>query len=364
MSAPTEAAVWAALADFQDPETGRDARQQGQLRDVVVEADRVGVTLALTTHSSPLKDDVRREVEELLRSKFPGVPNVDVKLAVHDRPPQPLGEIGLTAKTVIAVGSGKGGVGKSTIAASLAYGLLRSGAKVGLMDADIYGPSVPQLLGLPTGEQPGIVMKGERRCIVPKLLEGMPVMSMGFLVPPGEAVVWRGPMLHGAINQMLRDTDWGPLDYLIIDMPPGTGDIALSLSQILPLTGAVIVCTPQDVALLDAVKAIAMFRKVNIPILGMVENMSYFLCPDNGKRYDIFGTGGAKKKAAELDVPFLGEVPINIQVRVNGDEGKIAGNYANVDAAPFFETIVRSVVKRISQSNRQAKPLPSLSVLK
>lgn len=359
MSAPTADAVLAALADFQDPETGRNAGQQGQFRDVVAAADRVGVTVALTTHSAPLKDDVRREVEQLLRSKFPDVPNVEVKFAEHDRPPLPIGEIGLMAKSVIAVGSGKGGVGKSTIAASLAYGLHRAGAKVGLLDADVYGPSVPHLLGL--SGRPEI---NDRKKIIPARLEGMPVMSMGFLVPPGEAVVWRGPMLHGAIHQMLRDTDWGPLDYLIIDMPPGTGDIALSLSQILPLTGSVIVCTPQDVALLDAVKAIAMFRKVNIPILGMVENMSYFLCPDNGKRYDIFGTGGAKKKAAELDVPFLGEVPINIQVRINGDEGKIAGNYANVDAAPFFESIVRAVVKRISNANRVAKPLPSLSVLK
>lgn len=359
MPAPSENDVWAALAGFQDPETGRDAKQQGQLRDVVVGPDRIGVTLALTTHSAPLKDDTRREVEGLLRNKFPGVPNVEVKLAVHDRPAQPLGEIGLMAKSVIAVGSGKGGVGKSTIAASLAYGLHRSGAKVGLMDADVYGPSVPHLLGL--SGRPEI---NERKKINPAVLDGMRVMSMGFLVPPGEAVVWRGPMLHGAIHQMLRDTDWGPLDYLIIDMPPGTGDIALSLSQILPLTGSVIVCTPQDVALLDAVKAIAMFRKVNIPILGMVENMSYFLCPDNGKRYDIFGTGGAKRKAAELDVPFLGEVPINIQVRINGDEGKIAGNYANVDAAPYFEEIVRAVVKRLSQAARVAKPLPSLSVLK
>jgi ATP-binding protein involved in chromosome partitioning len=361
---PSESDVWAALAGFQDPETGRDAKQQGQLRDAVATPDRVGVTLALSTHSAPLKDDVRREVEQLLRSKFPGVPNVEVKLAEFDRPPQPIGEIGLMAKSVIAVGSGKGGVGKSTIAASLAYGLHRSGAKVGLLDADVYGPSVPQLLGLPAGEQPEIVMKGERRCIVPKRLEGMPVMSMGFLVKPGDAIVWRGPMLHGAIHQMLRDTDWGALDYLIIDMPPGTGDIALSLSQILPLTGAVIVCTPQDVALLDAVKAIAMFRKVNIPILGMVENMSYFLCPDNGKRYDIFGTGGAKKKAAELDVPFLGEVPINIQVRINGDEGAIGGNYANVEAAPFFEAITRAVTKRLSNIARVAKPLPSLNVLR
>jgi ATP-binding protein involved in chromosome partitioning len=183
-------------------------------------------------------------------------------------------------------------------------------------------------------------------------------------VAPGEAVVWRGPMLHGAITQMLRDTDWGPLDYLIIDMPPGTGDIALTLSQILPLTGAVVVCTPQDVALLDAVKAITMFRKVNIPVLGMVENMSYFLCPDNGKRYDIFGSGGARRKAQELDVPFLGEVPINIQILVNGDEGKIAGNYSNVEAAPYFEGIVKTLIRQISRTAKVAKPLPTLSVLK
>ena len=156
-------------------------------------------------------------------------------------------------------------------------------------------------------------------------------MSMGFLVPPGEAVVWRGPMLHGAITQFLRDTDWGDLDYLIIDMPPGTGDIALTLSQMLPLTGAVVVCTPQDVALLDAVKAIAMFRKVNIPVLGMVENMSGFVCPDCGKRYDIFGSGGARRKAEELDVPFLGEVPINMQIRDSGDAGTDAGQLRRQD---------------------------------
>ena len=178
-------------------------------------------------------------------------------------------------------------MGKSTIAASIALGLARAGSKTGILDADVYGPSVPHLLGL--AGRPEI----EDGKILPmKLAIGggeMPVMSMGFLVPPGEAVVWRGPMLHGAITQMLRDTLWGPLDYLVIDMPPGTGDIALTLSQVLPLSGAVIVCTPQDVALIDATKAIAMFRKVNIPLLGMVENMSFFSCPDTGKRYDIFG---------------------------------------------------------------------------
>jgi ATP-binding protein involved in chromosome partitioning len=225
------------------------------------------------------------------------------------------------------------------------------------MDADVYGPSIPHLLGL---NQKAEAVERKIRAVE---IDGMKVMSMGFFVPPGEAVVWRGPMLHGAITQFLRDTLWGDLDYLIIDMPPGTGDIALTLSQLLPLTGAVVVCTPQDVALLDAVKAIAMFRKVNIPILGMVENMSYFLCPDNGKRYDIFGSGGAKKKALEMDMPFLGDVPINIQIRINGDEGRLAGNFSDPQAAPFFERICYNLVKGLSESRRENPPLPTLSVL-
>ena len=199
------------------------------------------------------------------------------------------------------------------------------------MDADVYGPSIPHLLGL-DGRPDGRRGQSCSRSTA----DGMPVMSMGFLVPPGEAVVWRGPMLHGAITQFLRDTAWGDLDYLIIDMPPGTGDIALTLSQALPLTGAVVVCTPQDVALLDAVKAIAMFRKVSIPILGIVENMSYFLCPDNGKRYDIFGSGGARAKAEELSVPFLGEVPIQIPIRERGDAGETTGNLADAAERPVL----------------------------
>jgi ATP-binding protein involved in chromosome partitioning len=197
----------------------------------------------------------------------------------------------------------------------------------------------------------------------PVLKDSLRVMSMGFLVPPGEAVVWRGPMLHGAITQFLRDTDWGPLDYLIIDMPPGTGDIALTLSQLLPLTGAVVVCTPQDVALLDAVKAIAMFRKVNIPLLGMVENMSYFLCPSCDKRYDIFGSGGAQRRAGELDVPFLGEVPIQIGIRERGDDGNTAGNFDDAATARFFTDICYRLVREISRSRKAEPPLPSLTVL-
>ena len=349
--------VRAALDDFKDPETGRGVAQLGQVRDIDVSGGKLSLTLALTSHSAPLWEETRAECVAFLRQRFPALSAVDVRLAVHDRPPQKLGEIGLTAKTVIAVGSGKGGVGKSTMAASIAYGLKRAGCQVGLMDADVFGPSIPHLIGV--NRRPEIV---ENR-IQPIEMDGLKVMSMGFLVPAGEAVIWRGPMLHGAVTQFLRDTAWGDLDYLIIDMPPGTGDVPLSLSQLLPLTGAVVVCTPQDVALLDAVKAIAMFRKVNIPVLGMIENMSYFLCPGCDKRYDIFGSGGAQRRAAELAIPFLGDVPINIQIRVNGDEGKIAGNFAAEAGAKFFESICHRLAKNLAESHRQAPPLPKLSVL-
>jgi ATP-binding protein involved in chromosome partitioning len=355
---PQLADVQAALADFKDPETGRSASQLGQIRDVKLAGDTLSLTLALTTWAAPLWQETKAELEHQLASRFPALRAVNVDLAVHERRPEKLGEIGLAAKSVIAIGSGKGGVGKSTIATTLAYGLKRAGCQVGLMDADVYGPSVPHLIGV--NYRPEV----QNNRIAPVMADGLKVMSMGFLVPAGEAVVWRGPMLHGAITQFLRDTDWGELDYLVIDMPPGTGDIALTLSQLLPLTGAVEVCTPQDVALLDAVKAIAMFRKVNIPLLGMVENMSYFLCPDNGKRYDIFGSGGAKKRAAELDVPFLGEVPINMQIRINGDAGTTARNFDDEAAAPYFESICHTLVKNIAASRKEAPPLPTLSILK
>jgi ATP-binding protein involved in chromosome partitioning len=356
---PTAAEVLAALSEIQDPETGRNAVQQGQLRDVTATGEAIGVTLALTTHSAPLRASAREEVEQTLRKKYPSY-KIEVRDAIHERPPVPLGQFGLMAKTVIAVGSGKGGVGKSTMAAGIAYGLHRAGCKVGLLDADVYGPSVPQLLGL-NGSKMEPEEDGRFKALE---LDGMKVQSIGFGVAPGQPIVWRGPMLHGAISQMLGKTNWGPLDYLIIDMPPGTGDIALSLSQVLPLSGAVIVCTPQDVALIDAVRAVAMFKLVNIPVLGMIENMSYFLCPDNGKRYDIFGHGGAKAKAEELNLPFLGEVPINIQIRLNGDEGKLAGNFTNVETEPFFQAITAKLARQLSNSAKVTKPLPSLSILK
>jgi ATP-binding protein involved in chromosome partitioning len=358
MPAPSLSDVEKVLAEFKDPETGRSAKQLGQFRNVQVSGDTISLTLGLTSYSRLLWRDAQESLTNLLQSRFPGVP-LKIDVTEHVRPAEKLGQIGLTAKSVIAVGSGKGGVGKSTVAASIALGLKRAGCKVGLMDADVYGPSIPHLLGLQDAGRPEVV----EQKIQPVKFEGMPVMSMGFLVPPGEAVVWRGPMLHGAITQFLRDTAWGDLDYLIIDLPPGTGDIALTLSQSLPLTGSVVVCTPQEVALLDAVKAIAMFRKVNIPVLGMVENMSGFLCPDNGKRYDIFGAGGARRAAEVHEVPFLGEVPITMSIRENGDSGRTLNNFDDPQAGPFFERIVYQLAKNIAQTVAEKPVLPSLPVL-
>lgn len=348
--------VRAALDQFADPETGRSIVHMEQLKDLEVADGRIHVTLGLTSWAGPIAQQTSAAVVENLRTQFPEATKVEVDIVDHPRPAEKIGEIGLASKSVIAVGSGKGGVGKSTIAASLAYGLAAKGAKVGLLDADVYGPSIPHLLGV--NERPHAV----NNRLQPVVKDGLRVMSMGFLVPAAEAVVWRGPMLHGAITQFLRDTDWGELDYLIIDMPPGTGDIALTLSQLLPLSGSVVVCTPQDVALLDAVKAIAMFGKVSIPILGVVENMSYFVCPDTGKRYDIFGSGGARQKAAELEVPFLGELPINIGIRQRGDAGKTGGNLQDEKAAKYLEIICQNLVQNLV-TERKSQPLPGLSVL-
>jgi ATP-binding protein involved in chromosome partitioning len=353
---PTEAAVRAALAEFKDPETGRSITQLQQVHGLKLAGQRLAVTLGLTTWSAPVWEATRAELAEALRQRFPGL-DVAVELAVHQRKPEKLGEIGLAAKTAIAIGAGKGGVGKSSIAAYLAYGLSRAGCRVGLMDADVYGPSLPHLLG--SRQQPQII--GDR--IQPVEVDGLRVMSMGFLVPAGEAVIWRGPMLHTALTQFLRDTEWGELDYLVIDMPPGTGDVALSLSQLLPLTGAVVVCTPQDVALLDAVKAIAMFRKVNVEVLGMVENMSFFLCPNCNARHDIFGSGGARRRAEELGVPFLGEVPISTELRIGADQGRIRAAFDEPVAGPYLEAICRNFVGNLAAQHRRRPVLPTLSVL-
>lgn len=344
-----------ALSSIRDPETGRNLDKTNQILGVEVSDLGVTCNVGLTSHSSPIKDEFATLVAERLQAAAPGKA-VEVSIEPFDRAPVPLGQIGLTAKSVIAVGSGKGGVGKSTVATSIALSLAKSGAKVGLMDADVYGPSVPQLLGLSGRPE---VINGK---IQPIYHGDIPVMSMGFLVEPDQAVIWRGPMLHGSISQFLRDTYWGALDYLIIDMPPGTGDVALTLSQLLPLTGSVVVCTPQQVALLDAIKAIAMFRKTKIPVLGMVENMSGFVC-ECGKQYNIFGKGGARTKAEELGVPFLGEIPINIQIREESDEGNIASALDDPICGAALDRIVRSLARGVSDKAASAPAGAALPVL-
>ncbi len=359
MSHPTPnlAAIEQAFGVLQDPETGRSLSKTDQVRNISWTEDTLTAEISLGTHSLPIADEFQQRAVETIRTRFPNFKNVEISIATLDRPPPTIGQIGLRARSVIAVGSGKGGVGKSTIAASIALTLRRFGCRVGLMDADIYSPSIPHLLNLDGRPE---VIDGK---IQPRMFGEMPVMSMGFLVEKDQAVIFRGPMLHGSITQFLRDTNWGPLDYLIIDMPPGTGDIALTLSQLLPLTGAVVVCTPQEVALLDAVKAIAMFQKTKIPILGVVENMSGFICPDNGKRYDIFGHGGARRKAEEMSVPFLGEVPINIAMRQESDEGRLDQVLQDPVCGTPIEKIVRTLVRDIAQRTTATPASVSLPVL-
>lgn len=343
------------LAKIQDPETGRPLKKQ--IHAISVDSDSIAVEIGLTSFAAPIRDSFQASVEETLKNAFPDISSINVTLTDHDRPAQAVGQVGITAKAVIAVAAGKGGVGKSTAAVSMAIALKRAGCKVGILDADVYGPSVPQL----TGVRGQVTKEGDK--IGPLDFDGIPLMSIGFLVPPGEAVIWRGPMLHSTITTFLRDVAWGDLDYLIIDMPPGTGDIALSLSQMLPLTGAVIVCTPQEVALIDAIKAVGMFRKVKIPVLGLIENMSSFVCPDNGKEYDIFGKGGAKKYAGQDKIPFLGEIPINIQLRERGDAGEMAANFDDPNVAPYLEAIAKTLCQQLADSNAQNPPKAQLPVL-
>lgn len=343
--------------EIKDPETGRQISKTGQLKSCQIENGSAVAEIGLTSHSAPIRDFFLSTTREQFKNAFGADADLSINLFEFDRPAPKTGQIGLTAKSIIAVASGKGGVGKSTVAASLALGLKRAGCKVGLCDADVYGPSVPTLLGV-HGQPEQVDNK-----IKPLDFQGMPVMSIGFLVPPEQAVIWRGPMLHSAVTQFLRDTAWGDLDYLIIDMPPGTGDIALTLSQMIPLTGAVVVCTPQKVALMDAIKAVAMFQKVKIPVLGMVENMSGFICPDNGKQYDIFGKGGARRFAEEVKVPFLGEIPLNMQIRLNGDEGTMDGCFDDEVVAPRLEQIISELCRNLAMKYAQEPPKASLPVL-
>ncbi len=280
--------------------------------------------------------------------------------------PQPIPRPGrvpslANVKNIVAVGAGKGGVGKSTLAGLLGIGLSRSGAKVGILDADIYGPSVPTLMGV-GGQQPAVDQA--RKLMIPVDAKGIKVISVGFMIDPNEAVVWRGPMVHGLLKQFLEQVDWGELDYLIVDLPPGTGDIALTLAQSIPMTGAVVVCTPQDLALQDARRALKMYQTLNVPVLGIVENMSYYLCPKCGNRDEIFDNGGAEEAAASLNVPFLGAIPLNASVRSSADSGQLEDNFVGsqdkVTAA--LDVLIGTFKKEVEAINEKSAGAPTLTI--
>jgi ATP-binding protein involved in chromosome partitioning len=308
-------AVMAALSKVQEPELHKDLVTLNMIRDLEVEGDKVTFTVLLTTPACPLRGRIESEARQAVMS-VPGVKTVEVRMDANvPSDGRPRGLLQLPVRNVLAVASGKGGVGKSTVAVNVAVALAQSGAKVGLLDADIYGPNVPTMMGvkrLPPQNNSGK--------LVPAQAHGVSVMSIGFLVKPGQPLIWRGPMLHSAIRQFLTDVEWGELDYLVIDLPPGTGDAQLSLAQSIPLSGGLIVTLPQAVSLEDARRGLEMFRELNVPILGVVENMSYLELPD-GTRMDVFGSGGGLKLAEAASVPFLGQIPMDPSVRIGGDGG-------------------------------------------
>ena len=335
-----------ALKAVKDPDLGRDIVTLGFVKDLEVGDHRVSFSLQLTTPACPVRDQLVAQARAAVEAL--GVTQVEVRLAT-EVPARPAGHSLIPqVKSTIAVASGKGGVGKSTVAANLAVALQRSGAKVGLMDTDVYGPSVPILMG---GSETPHVVEGK---LEPPVEYGIKLMSMAYFLPKDEAVIWRGPMLHKTIQQFLGEVRWGELDYLIMDLPPGTGDIQLSLSQTIPLTGAVIVSTPQDLALTVASKAIAMFQKLNVPILGIVENMSYYRCPECGHREEIFGHGGAREAAHKLGFPFLGEIPLDPAIRIQSDNGKPVALDDSTIYGKAFREVAEAIAARISVANYQA----------
>ena len=309
-----EEAVLAALGEVQEPELHKDLVSLNMIRDLQIEDGEVSFTVMLTTPACPLRDQIERESREAVEA-IPGVKNVTVKLDANvPTDGRPRGLLKLPIRNAIAVASGKGGVGKSTLAVNLAVVLAKSGARVGLLDADIYGPNIPTMMGvdhLPAASEDKLY---------PAEAYGVKLMSIGFMVKADQPLIWRGPMLHSAIRQFLSDVEWGELDYLVIDLPPGTGDAGLSLAQSLPLSGGLIVTLPQQVSLDDARRGLEMFRQMDVPIFGIVENMSYLELPD-GTRMDIFGSGGGERLAAESGVPYIGSIPMDPAVREGGDQG-------------------------------------------
>ncbi len=310
-------AVLDALKVVKDPDLHRDIVSLGFIKELTVDGGRVAFTIELTTPACPVKDQMRDQARAAVM-QLSGVTAVDVTMSARvreaaglDGGKQPLAGV----KNVIAVGAGKGGVGKTTVAVNLAIALARAGSKVGIVDADIYGPNVPIMLGM----KAQLATDGQK--IIPAEKFGLQVISMGFLTGDDAPVIWRGPMLHGALQQFFREVRWVDLDYLVVDLPPGTGDVALSLSQTVPVAGAIVVTTPQQVSLADSRRALAMYQKLNIPTLGIVENMSHFVCPNCEHEYDIFGAGGGEQMASDLGVPFLGRIPIYQRIREGSDSG-------------------------------------------
>ncbi len=352
MSDITKEQVISALSKVDDPDLHKDLVTLNMVKEVAVTNKSVSATIELTTPACPLKDKIKEDCIEAIKNEIPSVTHVEINMTasvpghLNDKKEAILPGV----KNTIAVASGKGGVGKSTVAVNLAVALAKLGAKVGLIDADIYGPSIPLMLGI--NEKPKVYQDTATQKMVPLENFGIKLMSIGFLIDDNQPVIWRGPMASGALKQFMSDVNWGELDYLIYDMPPGTGDIQLTLVQTIPLTGAVIVTTPQDVSLIDARKGLKMFERVNVPVFGIIENMSYFIAPDTGKRYDIFGYGGGENLAKELQVPFLGGIPIDPRIREGGDKGKpIVFDLPDSDNSKVISEISKNLAAQISITN-------------
>lgn len=334
--------VLAALSKVQEPELHQDLVTLNMIRNLEISDDIVSFTVMLTTPACPLRGKIEMDVRDAVMA-IPGIAKLNVKMD-SDVPNdgRMRGLVNMPIRNAIAIGSGKGGVGKSTVSVNIAVALAQSGARVGLMDADIYGPNTPTMLGVDKLPPPD----GQK--LIPAEAYGIKMISMGLLVKPGQPLIWRGPMLNSAIRQFLGDVEWGELDYLIIDLPPGTGDAALSLAQALPLSGAVIVTLPQLVSLEDASRGLNMFKQLEVPILGVVENMSYLDLPD-GTRMDIFGSGGGEALASETKTPFLGKVPMDQNVRIGGDTGKpVVSSHPDSAVAKAFTEIAQTIAARVS----------------
>jgi ATP-binding protein involved in chromosome partitioning len=355
MSTITSSAVLSALSTVIDPDFRKDLVSLGMIKDLSIDGNKISFIIELTTHACPLKEQLEADSRAAIAKGVSETAEVNIVFTSKVTSLRDIrSEVLPGVKNIIVVASGKGGVGKSTVSVNLALGLAKSGAKVGLIDADIHGPSIPMMLGL-KNEKPGLVEVDGKHKILPVDSYGIKVLSIGFLVDDKQAVVWRGPMVTSALRQFVTDVVWGDLDYMIIDLPPGTGDVHLTMAQILPVTGAVIVTTPQDVALADAKKAVAMFLmdSINIPVLGVVENMAYFIPEDMpGQKYYIFGKNGGRVLADMYGFEFLGELPLEESIREGGDRGAPAILQSSPGSAAF-ETLVANIARRIAVVNAE-----------